>query len=195
MSSRPILARHSFGLTVSGATLRTTDARTFLANDTVTYDIVLIDAIAVANVPARLLTREAFGLISKRMGKHGVLAIAMESIGWNDPMVRSVSATLQQCFTETFVLPIAEPPDRFGSIVLLASNARHDDLIRDVPRNTNLDPFWRYSTEYEKTHAWDNRFTLKPDQDRIQTDQRSTWEDHYRRISQEASKLDKNYRP
>lgn len=76
----------------------------------------------------------------------------IQAVGWHDIIVRSLAATAHQHFEHVTLLPIAEPPDQVGNLVLLASN-RSLDLKQEPPVPTD-----RFSPEYDRAHAWDNRF-------------------------------------
>jgi len=82
----------------------------------------------------------------------------IEAVGWHDILVHSLAVTMQTTFENVMVLPIAEPPNTLGNLVLLASE-RPLELEQDpVP------PEYRFSSEYNRAHAWDNRFEV-PDGD------------------------------
>ena len=112
-----------------------------------------MDAFGSGSVPFHLITREAFGLVKSRLDENGVLAINLQSIGWKSTIVRSVTATLKSHFSEVIALPIAEPPNKLGNIIILASN-RPLETVSELPES---DP--RFSANYDRIHAWNNRFT------------------------------------
>jgi hypothetical protein len=82
--------------------------------------------------------------------------VNLEAVGWHDIIVRSLAATVNQHFKYVIVLPIAEPPDQLGNLVILASD-RPLELAEDPPT-----PDYRFSPEYDRAHAWDNRFEVDP---------------------------------
>ena len=90
--------------------------------------------------------------LEPHLGAGGVVALNIESIGWRDEIVNSIAATLGTRFANVVALPIAEPPNRLGNIILLASD-RQLELPRELPI-----PDYRFSPEYDRAHAWDNRF-------------------------------------
>jgi len=141
-----------FGLDSAAARVFHTDGRQFLIAHPETYDLVVMDAFGSSSIPFHLVTREVFGLIASRMNPGAVLAINVEALGWRDLIVRSLAATLKQHFSEVLALPLAEPPDRLGNLILLAAN-RKLELLWDLP--PTLD---RFSEDYHRNHAWDNRF-------------------------------------
>jgi len=157
-SSMIEMAETKFRAGISDTALVYENGRNYLTTQSAPYDIILIDGIAPAHLPTEMLTKEFFTLVSSHIAKDGILGIAVESVGWNDAIVQSIGATLKEVFKDIIVLPIAEPPDKFGSIVILATNTNRN-IVFDPNRNTSLDPEWRYGQEYQKTHAWDNHFT------------------------------------
>ncbi len=145
-----------FGLDSSEATIYHLDGRQFLLSRNNTYDIILVDAYGSSAIPFHLITTEAFGLMKSRLLPHGVLAMNVEAVGWNDVIVKSVTATLKPHFTEVLALPIAEPPNKIGNVIMLAAN-RKLELKRELERHYS-DPEYRFGPKYQRVHAWDNHF-------------------------------------
>jgi len=181
--------RNSFGFGPKDGTIHQADARTFLNSSAASYEVVLIDGLSGADFPYECLTKEAFQLIANHLTDDGVLAVSLESIGWHDEVTSTLAATLAECFPRVFVLPMAEPPNKFGSIVLLALRAKRDDLLRDTERNDLHSPFWRYGPEYQKTHAWDNHFVADIHNARVQTDAANDWARILRHVEEEGNRL------
>ncbi len=148
------LAHQYFGLADSEATIYSMDGRQYLKNASDTYDVILLDAFGAATVPFHLVTDEVFGLIRSRLAPGGVFAINVQSLGWNDKIVRSLAKTSARYFAHNLALPTAEPPDHVGNLILLLSD-RGLTLSRDLPV-----PLDRQSAEYDRAHAWDNRFVV-----------------------------------
>jgi spermidine synthase len=148
------MARTHFGLRPDEAEIYEMDARQFLITHDKTYDLIVMDAFGSSSIPFHLVTAEAFGLIRSRLAPGGILAMNIQAVGWHDVIVRSLAATANQQFEHVTMLPIAEPPDQLGNLVLLASG-RALDLKEEppVPRD-------RFSPEYDRAHAWDNRFKV-----------------------------------
>lgn len=156
----PIVVRMAyqyFGLDKLEGTIAEMDARQYLRTTDKTYDVILVDAFGSSSIPFHLVTKEVFGLIKSRLSDNGIIAINVESVGWNDKIVSTLAATLKQAFMNIIALPIEEPPNAFGNIVILASDRT---LVpwREPERNIDFNPEWRYSPGYQKVHAWDNRF-------------------------------------
>lgn len=150
-------AEEYFDLPSDRAGVYEMDGRRFLTTAGRRYDVVLIDAFGSSSIPFHLVTKEAFREAAAAMTPDGVLAINVICVGWHDPIVRTIAATLREVFPEVLALPMAEPPDRLGNLILLAA-ARPLGEIEDPERNVEMDPGWRYSPAYAVTHAWDNRF-------------------------------------
>ena len=151
------LAGRYFGLLGSDAAVSVADGREFLRRSGSGYDVILMDVFGSSSVPFHLLTEEAFALVRSRLTPEGMVAINLESAGWHDPLIGMVAATLSRQFGAVLALPMEEPPDRFGNVVLLAAN-RSLEPRREPERNESLEPDWRYGPGYQKVHAWDNRF-------------------------------------
>ncbi len=167
------IATSYFDLNPQECSVQIMDGRRYLEQFSNIYDIILLDAFGSSSIPFHLVTLEAFHLIASHLKPGGILAMNVETRGWNDPVVAHLTATLQKVFRSVTVLPIAEPPDSFGNVVLLA---RQDALtpLREFGRNYELQPDWRFSQDYQKTHAWDNRFTPATDGVFIYTDDRNS---------------------
>lgn len=170
------------------------DGRNYLTSQSAKFDIILIDGIAPAQLPTELLTKEFFVLTAEHISHDGMVGVAVESVGWNDAIVRSLCATLKEVYKNVTVLPIAEPPDQFGSIVILATNS-DNNIVRDPSRNTSLDPDWRYSSEYQKTHAWDNHFTPDIRDGTILTDSFNRYDTMFTKLIDSARAKGKAYIP
>jgi hypothetical protein len=141
------------------------------------------------------MTAEHFGLVRGHLKPGGMFGIALECPGWQGEVVLAVASTLRERFPYVSVLPIAEPPNRFGSIVLIASASRLDSLARDVDRNTELSPEWRFGPGYQETHAWDNRFASEPDPRLVQTDTRNSYGRIFELIDDSARAQPAGYLP
>ncbi len=151
------VAREYFHLLPSDGTVYEMDGREFLSRSNRTYDVILMDAFGSSSIPFHLVTREVFGIIAAHLRAGGVFALNVETIGWNDPIVRTLAATMKGPFADVTAFPIEEPPNAFGNVVLLASREVLETK-REPERNDILEPDWRYGPGYQKAHAWDNRF-------------------------------------
>jgi spermidine synthase len=158
------VAREHFGLENAEAAVYNMDGRLFLATTGETFDLVIMDAFGSSSIPFQLVTREAFALIRSRLAPNGILAMNIESTEWHDILVHSLAATTQAVFAHAVVLPMAEPPNTLGNLVLLASD-RPLELEYDPPV-----PMDRFSAEYHRAHAWDNRFRVDPEGVPVLTD-------------------------
>ncbi|HUU46621.1 MAG TPA: fused MFS/spermidine synthase [Acidobacteriota bacterium] len=146
------MAYRYFGLDSAEARVYHMDGRRFLLAQDKLYDIIMLDAFGSSSIPFHLVTSEALGLIRSRLRPGGILAMNVEAVGWHDVIVRSLAATARRQFEHVTVLPIAEPPTQIGNLVILASR-RALALDEELPV-----PMDRFSPEYDRAHAWNNRF-------------------------------------
>jgi spermidine synthase len=150
------IARNHFGLEEGEAIVHHMDGRRYFRVTDEAYDLVIMDAFGSSSIPFHLVTREAFTLIRSRLADGGVMAMNIEAVGWHDILVHALAATMQEVFEHVVVLPMAEPPNTLGNLVLLASD-RPLELDKEPPV-----PSYRFSHEYHRAHAWDNRFEVDP---------------------------------
>ena len=193
-SSVIAIVKKDFQFGLSDSTISCDDGRNYLTTHTAEFEIILIDGIAPAQLPTELLTKEFFVLTAEHLSHDGIVGIAVESVGWNDAIVQSLCATLKAVYKNVIVLPIAEPPDQLGSIVVLATNS-DNNIVRDPNRNTSLDPDWRYSSEYQITHAWDNHFIPKTANGTILTDGFNRYDTMFTKLVDSARAHKKDYLP
>jgi spermidine synthase len=146
------LAKEHFGFEEADADVHVMDGRQFLLVHDRAWDVIVMDAFGSSSIPFHLVTEEAFGLARSRLAPDGILAVNIHAVGWHDGIVASMAATIGRHFEHVSVLPIAEPPDELGNIILLASG-RELTLEEEFPV-----PDYRFSPEYDRAHAWDNRF-------------------------------------
>lgn len=169
------IAREYFGLAPADARVFHMDGREFLSSGSDRYDLIVIDVFGSGALPFHLVTREAFALFKRRLAPGGVIAMNAIAVGWQDDLVRSLSATMNGELSRVIVLPMAEPPNQLGNVIIVASD-REPDLVEELPV-----PFDRFSPEYHRAHAWDNRFTVDPRGVRVITDDRNPsdlWAEH-----------------
>jgi len=149
-----------FGLTPEEAKVHHTDGRQFFIQNEDTFDLVIMDAFGSSSVPFHLVTEEAFELIHSRIKEGGILAMNVEAVGWHDIIVHSLAATLSGQFAHVKVLPMEEPPDQFGNVIIMASDRPLELDDEEFPLPTE-----RWTLEYNQMHAWDNSFTVVPTRD------------------------------
>ena len=129
------------------------DGRRFLVETDNLYDLIIFDAFGSGTVPFHLVTKESVELASKRLRPGGVVAMNFLTVGWKSRIVTSMAATLRTSFNKVIALPIAEPPNTLGNLVLLASDSLLS-LSYDI-----AEPGGRFTAEYDMTHSWNNRFS------------------------------------
>jgi spermidine synthase len=133
------------------------DAREYLSTTEKRYDVILMDAFGSSAIPFHLVTQEVFASIALHISPGGVFALNIETIGWNDPIIAMVGATMRTAFSDVVAFPIEEPPNQLGNIIIMGS-ASSLTPRREPERNETLDPDWRYGPGYQKVHAFDNQF-------------------------------------
>lgn len=153
-----------FGFAPADARVFHMDGRAFLAKSGGLYDLIIVDAFGSSSIPFHLVTREAFALMRSRLAPGGAIAMNVIAVGWRHPLVRSLAATLGREFDHVAALPMAEPPNRLGNVIIMASS-REIALLEEPPV-----PSDRFSDEYHRIHAWDNRFTVDARGARVVTD-------------------------
>jgi spermidine synthase len=163
------LARKYFELQPKDGNIIEMDGRRFLNTTTTMYDVILLDVCNSGSMPFHLVTKEAFGRMRSHLSDGGVLAVNIETTQWDDPIVTTLAATLKQEFKDIAVFPIEEPPNTFGNMVFFASESLRPKRIPES--NTTFDPNWRYTSAYQKVHAWDNQFIPDTKHARILTDE------------------------
>jgi spermidine synthase len=147
------LAYEYFGFEPAEARVHRMGGRRFLQESKSVYDMIVLDAFGSSSIPFQLASREAFALMASRLAPDGVFVLNVQSIGWTGTIVRALAVTLGTQFSNVVALPTMEPPDQLGNVVLFASK-RSLELREELPVPTD-----RFSPEYDRAHAWDNRFT------------------------------------
>jgi hypothetical protein len=152
-------ARQFFGLDADHAHVVVADPRQYLRESQRSFDLILIDATGGCSIPGNLLTRSAIALVASHLKPGAVLALRVQTQGWDDPMLSSLAATLAPDFPNLLALPTAEPPDTLGNMVLLAS-VREMTFSRELleqPHDFLAYPYQHWAV-VEQNHAWDNQF-------------------------------------
>ncbi|MFO7447220.1 MAG: fused MFS/spermidine synthase [Ignavibacteriaceae bacterium] len=181
------IAKKYFNLVPSFDNIYHQDGREFLRAYENTYDLILVDAFGSSSVPFHLTTLESFRLTKSRLQQDGILALNIESIGWNDIIVATVAKTVKQIFSNVIVLPIAEPPDQLGNVIIVASDAPIE--LKEKLESDIWNPDYRFSANYEKNHAWDNRFIPDFNNVMVLTDDLNPVEIWSERINLESRKV------
>jgi len=129
------------------------DARTYLANSTKRYDLIVHDAYFSEAVPYHLITREFFHLAVKRLTPAGVFAFNLISdvVGPDNTLFRAVYKCWNELFSAIYVFPVegkrnvmligclvgepltkdevvkgaAQLRDEWGNVPLLETHAKH----------------------------------------------------------------------
>jgi spermidine synthase len=141
-----------FGMDSAEAHIFQTDGRRYLASAGDQYDVIVLDAFGSSSIPFHLVTKEIFSLVATRIASEGIFVLNVQAMGWNDKIVRSIAATLKTQFPNVRALPTMEPPNVLGNVLLFASK-RSLELPEELPIPTD-----RFTADYDRAHAWDNRF-------------------------------------
>jgi spermidine synthase len=179
------VAKQYFGLVPEDATVVIADGRRFLASTDRRWQIVFLDAFGSSSIPFHQVTSEALEIARSRLVSGGVLMMNVESVGWSDILIRSLGATLHQHFAHVIALPISEPPDRLGNVILLASDRPMDisDAALGNPLDVVTEPYLHWRAVL-RNHAWDNRFD--PNGGAVITDDRNpsdVWAERINRVA------------
>ena len=181
------VARRHFGLADDEGRVFLMDGRRYFRTTGETYDLVILDAFGSSSIPFHLVTRESFAEIKSRLAPRGILALNVEANGWYDTVVRSLAATLHASFAYVMVLPIAEPQNQFGNLIILASDRPFEmnEQLLGNPFDYLDDEYWHWVV-VERNHAWANRFEPQTEGVPVLTDDRNPvdlWSDDLNRIA------------
>jgi spermidine synthase len=167
-------ARDWFDLKPDLATVHVMDGRRFLTRPGRSYDVILLDAFGSGSVPFHLVTEEVFRLVYERLNPGGVVVVNLEAQGWHDRIVHGLGHTLARVFRHVVALPIAEPPDQLGNVVLYASDRslELDEAKLGDPVATLIDD-WEHWRVLQRTHGWENRFDPSEGPGTVLTDDRN----------------------
>jgi spermidine synthase len=155
----PPIARDYFDCDPDSANVKVMDGREFFLTTDKQYDVVLLDAFGSSSIPFHLVTREAFALVKEHMKPGGVLAMNIEARTWHDILVHSLAATLHEHFPHVRALPISEPPNTLGNLIMLASDRPLEFDESQLGDLHDLLAFpYRHEVGVQQHHAWNNRF-------------------------------------
>lgn len=168
------IAEEYFSCDAESSSVHVMDGRQYFLTTDKKYDLVLLDAFGSSSIPFHLVTKEAFGLVKEHMKPGAILAMNIEARTWHDILVHSLSATLHEHFAHVLALPIAEPPNTLGNLILLASDR---DLTFDEARLGDLYellPYpYRHEVGVQQHHAWSSRFAPEIARMPVLTDDRN----------------------
>ena len=153
------IAEEYFDCQPDSSNVSVMDGRQFFLTTDKEYDLVLLDAFGSSSIPFHLVTKEAFGLVKEHMKPNGVLVMNIEARTWHDILVHSLAATLKEHFAHVVALPIAEPENTLGNLILLAADRplKIDDSDLGDLYQLLAHPY-QHEVAVQQHHAWDNRF-------------------------------------
>lgn len=155
------IAHSHFGLLPGEARIMVEEPRAYLRRARDDYDLIVVDAFPDNFMRPELVTRECFALAKRRLFQGGLLAVVVESVGWKDPLIRSLAATLGPEFKTVLAMPTSEPPNSLGSVILMASNRDLEIAEEQLPNPYDHipDPLDHWNV-LQMVHAWDNRIAM-----------------------------------
>lgn len=192
-------ARKYFGLDSKDATVFTMDARRYLRTHDKRYDIIILDAFGSSAIPFHLVTTEAFAEVADHLKPDGVFSINFETVGWHHPLTAALTATLQEHFSNVVALPMAEPPNKLGNMVMTAANRplEFPEGMLGRPYDFLGDNYLHWAV-VERNHAWDNRFTEDTANVPVLTDDLNPvdlWSDAINLVARKNLHADKDWNP
>lgn len=114
------VGRRWFHLENPSLTVRTADARAFLAVAERRYDVVIVDVFTdTFTIPFHLTTREFFARVRRQMGPSGVLGMNVAAPGQASPLLQAVGATLRTAFPAVHV--VSTPGAAFNHLVVASA--------------------------------------------------------------------------
>lgn len=195
----PTIAREYFDYDPERIGTFVMDGRRYLQTHEEPYDLIIFDAFGSSSIPFHLITEEVFALVKSRLSANGVFAMNVESVGWRHPLVTSVSRTLRSSFARVLALPMAEPPNTLGNVIVLAMD--RDDVDRpeqhlEHPQD-HMDSTIEHFYAVQGFHAWNNRFEPEGEGALLLTDDRNPsdlWAEQINRIARRRL-MDEFYEP
>ncbi|MDZ7318801.1 MAG: fused MFS/spermidine synthase [candidate division KSB1 bacterium] len=169
------IATQYFGFRKGDCQVFHADGRQFLRSHHEKYDLIIMDAFGSGSIPFHLVTKQFFELVQQHLQPNGVFAINVQSIGWESKLVQAVAATLKSLFHEVIALPLHEPPNVLGNVILIAANRSlqfPDEYLGKPVDYVDIDPYEHWKV-VQRNHAWDNRFVPKTSSSQILTDDRN----------------------
>ncbi len=169
------VAKKYFGFRSEDCRVFHGDGRQFLRSHSEKYDLIVLDAFGSGAIPFQLITQQFFMLVREHLKSGGVFAINVQSIGWESRLVKAVAATLKSQFNEVVALPLHEPPNALGNVILIAADRTlefPDELLGKPVDFVDVDPYEHWKV-VQRNHAWDNRFVPEISDAQILTDDRN----------------------
>jgi spermidine synthase len=184
------VAREHFGLGEAECNVFCKDGRRYLRETSARYDVIVLDAYGSSAIPFHLVTSEVFQSAASRLSPEGILVMNVETRGWDDVLLASITATLQRHFAEIIALPTNDPPDVLGNIVVLASQRSlelpHQRI--EQPQHFLDDPYMHWYV-LQGFHAWFNRYRPETRGALVLTDERNpvdVWAEEINRVARRA---------
>jgi spermidine synthase len=128
------LGKKWFNLGLPPERIHLEDGRRFLRKSPATFDLVFLDAFSGEEIPAHLLTREAFQDIHKRLSENG--ALVLNYVGFLDPaysrVLFTVFSTLKTVFSSVETFSTGAKGDLSNFIIVARTNPGSWNPVSDV---------------------------------------------------------------
>jgi len=106
------------------------DGRIFLEQSKKIYDLIIIDAYSHQHyIPFHLTTKEFFNLAKNHLKEKGIMAINVNAVNENSPLLVSIINTLNLIFNKVYLIKINE--DKFNYLVLASLNDLEFDKLKE----------------------------------------------------------------
>jgi spermidine synthase len=103
----PVLGLEWFGTRPEDATSIISDGRLFVAQTDSTYDVIITDAYSnQVYIPFQLTTIEYFSTLSSRLNEGGIVAMNVNVISGDSPLLQSMARTLEAVFEHVYAARI-----------------------------------------------------------------------------------------
>lgn len=113
------IARNYFAVSDSDANIFVDDGRRYLSNIDKNYDTIIIDTYSrELYIPFHLATREFFNLAMHKLNDGGVIAMNVNAISSNSPILTSIAKTLANVFSDVYINHL----DGTSNYLVFASN-------------------------------------------------------------------------
>lgn len=130
-------AKDYFAIESTNTNIYNSDGRMFLQNNAKKYDLIVVDAYAQESyIPWTLTTKEFWGQVKNSLGAKGIIAINVNSIDPDAPLLRSISNTIASIFMDTYITPVSD--GRINYVLFAANNPLDISGLEEKVKNKEL---------------------------------------------------------
>ncbi|MEW6278588.1 MAG: fused MFS/spermidine synthase, partial [Candidatus Eremiobacterota bacterium] len=108
-------------------------------------------------IPFHLVTRESFSQLQRRLSPDGMLALHMEAVGADDPLLTGIAATLRQVFPNVQAVPASVFDNGLTNYVIFCSRRPLEPSQDPAPLDPSEAIRWQ-----QRWDAWNRRLTPTP---------------------------------